>query len=185
MNFHTRLPTILRAPDGSASPAPVVAPVPVMPPDDSGLSERHLLRNEAKQRREEAASAIAERDQAKADAVQAKADADVRIAEATSTANKRIINAELRAEATKAGMVDLDALVMLDADKAGVKLSDDGAVVGAAEALAALKSAKPFLFGSAKTGNTETPKAGDTKSKSALDMTPQELAVAKKELTRK
>jgi hypothetical protein len=48
-----------------------------------------------------------------------------------------------------------------------------------------LKAAKPFLFGSAKTGNTETPKPGDTKSKSALDMTQQELAAAKKELTRR
>jgi hypothetical protein len=189
MNFYTRLPTILRAPDGGASPAPVVAPVPVIPPTAPPDDLAAFLRREAAESRVKATAAEKDAEAARAETMQAKKDAkaetETAIAAAKATTDRRIINAELRIEATKAGMVDLDGLKLLDQDKAGVALDDDGNVTGAAEAMEVLKKTKPFLFGAAKTGNPETPKPGDPKSKSALDMTPQELAVAKKELTRR
>jgi hypothetical protein len=46
----------------------------------------------------------------------------------------------LKAAALKAGLVDLDALALADTSK------DDGTARGAAELVAALKEAKPYLF---------------------------------------
>ena len=154
-------------------PGGAVTPPNATPGEDTAYVT--MLRREAAERRQEAA-------EAKAEATKAKADADAAIATANTAANRRIINAELRAEATKAGMVDLDGLKLLDLDKAGVSLDDDGNVKGAAEALEALKKGKPYLFAPASTGNTQTPKPGDQTPKKATDMTDEEYAAAKRKV---
>ena len=57
----------------------------------------------------------------------------------------RLIQAEVKAIAVREGIADLDFVRL--ADLAGVSIEDDGSVSGAAEAIAALKAAKPILFG--------------------------------------
>lgn len=156
------------------APAPVhpaYAPPPVVPqvpsePKTFSLDYVRELREENKgyrlkldETRKEAdgIKAAAERTVAEAKITADKAIADAKSladaagAEATTKAttaeqraNERVIRAELRTEAIKLGMIDLDGLKL--ADLSVVKLDDDGNVVGAPEMLAALKVAKPYLF---------------------------------------
>ena len=59
--------------------------------------------------------------------------------------NMRLIRAEMKIEAIRAGMVDLDGMKLLDLSE--VKLNDEGEVPDAGERIARLKKAKPWLFG--------------------------------------
>lgn len=59
---------------------------------------------------------------------------------------KRLIDTHLKIEAQSAGALDEDAVIAL-AGRADIKVGDDFEVVGAKEAVAALKKAKPQLFG--------------------------------------
>jgi hypothetical protein len=68
---------------------------------------------------------------------------DDRNAEMSDTFNERV-NAELKAAAQKAGLIDHDWLKFVDVTK--ITRQDDGSVKGAADLVAALKEAKPFLF---------------------------------------
>jgi hypothetical protein len=58
---------------------------------------------------------------------------------------KSIINAELRAVAAQSGIVDLDIVRLID--QSALTIGEDGSIAGAAEAIAALKLAKPWAFG--------------------------------------
>jgi hypothetical protein len=117
--------------------------------------------------------------------VAAKAEADAKATADTAViqtnADQRIIRAELRTFAIKAGMVDLDGLKL--ADLSTVKLEGDD-VNGAEEVIAALKEAKPYLFGKPGSGTSDPakppPKPGDDKPKAARDMTKEEYAAAKR-----
>lgn len=112
----------------------------------------------------------------------AAAERDAKIAEARSQAEQRVIRAEIKAAAIKAGMIDLDGLKMLDLSK--VKLDENGDVLGADEVLADAKKAKPYLFGDAKTSSTtEPPKPKQPNEKiNALEMNDAEYAAAKAKL---
>lgn len=89
-------------------------------------------------------------------------------------ADRRVMTAELRVLAREAGMVDLDALALLDTSK--LKLDDKGELVGGKEAMDAFKQAKPHLFaapqGSSSTG--KPPKPGDRKPFDAMTAKPEE-----------
>ena len=99
----------------------------------------------------------------KATAAKAKTDADEAIKAASTTADGRILQSELKAHAIKAGLVDLDALKLADLSK--VKLNDKGEIEGADTLFTDLKTAKPYLFGTpgtpantgASTSQTGTP----------------------------
>jgi hypothetical protein len=116
------------------------------------------------------------------DARQAQADervkkaneaAELKIKEASTAADQRVIRAELRAAAVKAGMVDLDGLKLADLSK--VKLNDQGEVEGAEELMTALKKAKPYLFGEPSTSSTHrAPGPGENKPKKVSEMTDAE-----------
>jgi hypothetical protein len=56
----------------------------------------------------------------------------------------RLIRAELKAEAVRAGMIDLDGLKLLDISNA--KIDEHGEVPGAAAMMAELRRSKPWLF---------------------------------------
>ena len=71
--------------------------------------------------------------------------AEAALSQTQAEANSRLIRAELKAEALRAGMVDLDGLKLLDV--AEVKLTEAGEVAEAAALIAKLKRAKPWLFG--------------------------------------
>ncbi len=89
-------------------------------------------------------------------ATRATKEADDKIAAATATANERIVRAELKAAAIKAGMVDLDGLKLADLSK--VKLNDAGEVEGADALMEEMKKAKPYLFSTGTTTTSTDPK---------------------------
>ncbi len=77
---------------------------------------------------------------------QARAEnAEAALADSQAKANERLIRAELKAEAVRAGMIDLDGLKLIDL--ADVGLNQNGEVADAATIFAKLKRAKPWLFG--------------------------------------
>jgi hypothetical protein len=98
--------------------------------------------------------------------------------EATADADKRVLLAELKGEALKAGLVDLDQLKLLDV--ASVKLVD-GKLDGAEALFNGLKESKPYLFGEVSNSSTPnpTPPKTTTEGKPAKDMTAEEYAAAK------
>jgi hypothetical protein len=107
-----------------------------------------------------------------------KAASETVITATQAAANARIIKAELKAAAIQAGMVDLDALKMLDTSK--ITIDDDGEVVGADTLIAAAQKDKPYLFGATKTSSTATPPKVDTTTRvNAATMSKEEYAAAK------
>ncbi|MCM8735999.1 phage scaffolding protein [Azospirillum sp. A1-3] len=177
------------------APQPPAPPAPQLPPEPQTFSREYVseLRGENKtwrlkaQAAEEAAAkakADADAATAAAKAAEEKAQADAAAARtaAEQAANDRIIRAELKAAAIKAGMVDLDGLKL--ADLSAVKLDDTGNVTGADEMLAALKESKPYLFSAPQPHSSNptppppAPKPGDKKL--AKDMTPEEFQAARR-----
>ena len=109
-------------------------------------------------------------------------EAEKKVADATKLADDRIIRAELKASALKAGMIDLDGLKMADLSK--VKLDANGEIEGADALMVDLKKAKPFLFGSGTTTSSTTapPKPGDGKPRQATDLSDDEYKKARADI---
>lgn len=106
-------------------------------------------------------------------------------ATAKTDADQRVIRAELKASALKAGMVDLDGLKLLDLSK--VTLNDKGEIEGADALMAEAKKSKPYLFGETTT-TSSTHKAPDQNTgekKLATEMVPgsPEYLAAKAQVT--
>ena len=143
--------------------------------DQSMQEENELYRNKLTE--SEAKLSAAE-----AAAKKASEDADARVKEAASAADQRIIRAELKAEALKAGMIDLDGLKLADLSK--VKLNDKGEVEGAEQMMQALKESKPYLFREATntSSSQKKPDPKDDKVKTAKEMTDAEWKEQKKKL---
>ena len=101
--------------------------------------------------------------------------------EVHTTSQQRLIRAELKAHALKAGMVDLDGLKLLDLTK--IVLTDDGEIDGAEALLEAAKKAKPWLFGqvSTTTSTATAPKPAEPKQKMAKDWSVEETRAFEKE----
>jgi len=169
--------------DDPNNPAP--SPPAPKPPEPQTFSAEYVreLREENKGGRLKASEQEAAAKAAKDAATAAEAAATTKITEASAAAQQRIIRAELKAAALKAGMVDLDGLKL--ADLSTVKLNDEtGEVEGADALMDAMKKAKPYLFGAPGTSNPNPPpKPTDPKAKLAKDMTPEEYAAAKAQLT--
>jgi hypothetical protein len=109
---------------------------------------------------------------------------EARILELEATTRETVIRAELKAEAVRAGMVDLDGLKL--ADTSVVTLNDKGEVVGAASLMASLRRAKPWLFGAASSSSVAAvPAAASVRAKSATEMSYTEWQAARKELVRR
>jgi type IV secretory pathway VirB10-like protein len=169
---------------GGAGNPPPPPPKPQDPPEPETFSKDYVreLRAENKGWRLKAQEEAAARKTAEDAAKAAQADADGKITAAQKAANDRIVRAELKAEAIKAGMVDLDGLKLADLSK--VTLEEDGTVKGAEELMKALKEAKPWLFGTPGTSGTGTPPPPrDPASKNAKDMTEAEYQAEMKRLT--
>lgn len=112
----------------------------------------------------------------------AKTEAETRVVEAHKSAEARIIRAELKALALAAGIVDLDALKMLDLS--GLTLGEDGSVAGADALIASAKKAKPYLFGAnAVTSNTQpAPKQEPAKEFDARTASQAEIIAFEKKM---
>lgn len=184
------------APPAPPAPAPTPsppAPAPRPPAEPETFSREYVteLRNENRgwrlkaqeqeQKRAEAEAAVTEAQKKADEAIAAaKAEAEGHAKTAEERANERIIRAELRTAALKAGMVDLDGLKL--ADLSEVTLNDKGEVEGADALMTKLKEAKPYLFGKPLPGNTnpnDPPNPNPPAPKLAKDMSPEEYQAAK------
>lgn len=158
----------------------VVTPAPAPTPETFSKDYVRELREENKGWRLKASEYETAAKTAQEAADKAKAEAEAKITEATTAAQARVIRAEIKAAAIKAGMIDLDGLKMLDLS--GVKLNDAGEVDGADALLDAAKKAKPYLFGDAKTSSTTPPpKPKEPTEKTAKEMTDAELRAFEKQ----
>lgn len=165
---------------GGANPPAPPAPAPHEPETFSKEYVREL-RNENKGWRLKVDELTRERDTHKTAAEKAATEAEEKVKGAKTAADERIVRAELKAAALKAGMVDTDGLKLADLSK--VKLNDQGEVEGADELMTDLKKAKPYLFGAASTSNPTNPPPKDPPTaKKASEMTDAEYAAAKAKL---
>lgn len=152
-------------------------------PEPEVFSKEYVkeLRAEAKGYRLKAAETETQKKASDDAAAKATKDAEDKVKAANTAADQRVIRAELKAEALKAGMVDLDGLKLADLSK--VKLSaETGEVEGATELMAQLKKDKPYLFGAASsnTSNTgEKPKPKDGEKVDVTKLTPEEYKAAR------
>jgi hypothetical protein len=104
--------------------------------------------------------------------------AERRLGEIEQEARARIVRAELKVEAVRAGIVDLDGLKLLDLKS--VELTPDGELANAAELMAQLRRAKPRLFGGASSSSPASPPpAQPPRQKLATDMTDDEYRAAR------
>lgn len=107
-----------------------------------------------------------------------------RLNELQDSSNARALRAELKAEAIRAGMIDLDGLKLVD-DRA-VNVDEAGEVQGARAAISQLRRNKPWLFGHQNSSSVVTPPTSAAAgSKSATDMTLEEWRAARAELVRR
>jgi hypothetical protein len=91
---------------------------------------------------------------------------------------RRLILAELKVEAMRANMVDLDGLQFLDMTQ--VRLTDDYGIAGGPELIARLKRAKPWLFAAPSSSSiANVPPSSPTRQKLAKDMSDDEYRIAR------
>ena len=107
-----------------------------------------------------------------------------RLAALESRLRERLVHAELKAHAVRAGMVDLDGLKLLDAS--ALTLNEQDEVEGAAELMRAMRRNKPWLFGGASTSSAAVPPAAQpSRPKLATEMSEAEWLAARGELLRR
>ena len=107
-----------------------------------------------------------------------------RLAALESRLRERLVHAELKAHAVRAGMVDLDGLKLLDAS--ALTLNEQDEVEGAAELMRAMRRNKPWLFGGASTSSAAVPPAAQApRPKLATEMSEAEWLAARGELLRR
>jgi hypothetical protein len=118
-------------------------------------------------------------------ALRARADAlEARLREAMETAQQRLAKVELKAEAIRAGMIDLDGLKLIDPGQ--MPLSEQGEGEGAASVIAKLKRAKPWLFTTGSSSSVAAPPPSTPpRAKHATEMTIDEWRAARSELLRR
>jgi len=101
-----------------------------------------------------------------------------RLNELQLQSNARLVRAEMKAEATRAGMIDLDGLRLLDLST--VRLNESGEIDGASELMARFKKAKLWLFGTMSSSSPLTPPlAQPPRQKHATEMTNAEYVAAR------
>ena len=98
--------------------------------------------------------------------------------------HSRLVTANLRTEAVRAGMVDLDGLKLIDLSSA--RLGDDDNVIGAREIMADLRRNKPWLFpGVSSSSPALPPPSQPVRRKTALEMSDEEYIAARAAVTKR
>ena len=95
----------------------------------------------------------------------------------------RLVQAELRTAAVRAGMVDLDGVKLIDAST--LTVSDAGELEGAAAIMTRLRQEKPWLFGRSSSSPASAPRATPPRAKTAMEMSVEEWRIARAELLRR
>ena len=129
------------------SPETEVPEIPEVPREISDYEKK--LRLEVARYREQARTAEGDRDTACAAAAR---DRDETVAAVRADARDRVLQAELKTQALRSGIVDLDGLRL--ADLGGLSLTDTGDVQGAEAVIASLREQKPYLFAVDKSGSS-------------------------------
>jgi hypothetical protein len=97
---------------------------------------------------------------------------------------QRVILAELKVEAVRANMIDLDGLQFLDLTQ--VHLSEGGGIAGGAELISRLKRAKPWLFSALSSSSiANVPPSGPARQRLAKDMSEEEYRIARASIIRR
>jgi hypothetical protein len=97
---------------------------------------------------------------------------------------RRVVLAELKVEAMRAGMIDMDGLMFLDMK--AVQMDDDGSVSGGSELITQLKRSKPWLFTSSSSSSlAKVPQSRPTRQKLATEMTDEEYRTARTDILRR
>lgn len=111
-----------------------------------------------------------------------KAESDAAVEVATKAGNDRLMRAELKAEAIKAGLADLEFLKLADLTK--LKLDANGEVEGAEAFFEKLKKDKPGWFADKSTTSStaKTPDDAAGKKFDARTATPEEYEREKRKL---
>lgn len=178
------LAAVVHKPFGDEAPPAAGAPAPAaQEPKTFSAEYVREIREEAKSYRLRAQEAEAAKKAAEDAVTAAKTDADTRITAAEKATQDRLLRAELKAAAVKAGITDLDGLKLADTSK--LKLNDAGEIDGLDEFMTSFKEAKPYLFGTTG-GNTSPPGSKPPpKGNEPLDatkLTKEEYAKAKAKL---
>ena len=90
----------------------------------------------------------------------------------------RLVVANLRTEAVRAGMIDLDGLKLVDL--ATVRLNSDDTVNGGRQLMDDLRRSKPWLFNAGSSSSAAVaPASQPVRQKTALEMTDDEYTAAR------
>ncbi|WP_284944555.1 hypothetical protein [Acidisoma cladoniae] len=96
----------------------------------------------------------------------------------------QLLMAELKTEAVRAGIVDLDGLRLVDTTT--LQVNERGEVTGASALMEHFKRQKPWLFGSASSSPTAAPPPSQpARRKQAVDMSHDEYRAARAALLRR
>ncbi len=113
----------------------------------------------------------------------AKPEPAVSLQEQLNQANARLVYAELKNQALRSGMIDLDLLKLVDTTS--LKPDANGDVPGAAEALSHLQREKPWMFAHSSSSQANIPSAPEpAKARNAMTMTRAEWQAAREKLIR-
>jgi hypothetical protein len=109
--------------------------------------------------------------------------ADDEIKKLRADYESRLVAANLRTEAVRAGMIDLDGLKLLDLSS--VTLDANDKIVDGRKIMDGLRREKPWLFGATSSSSASiAPASQPVRQKTALEMTDEEYAAARAALTR-
>lgn len=104
--------------------------------------------------------------------------------DALQHAERRVIISELKVEAIRAGMIDLDGLTFLDLTQ--VHLDENGNLSETAELIIKLKQSKPWLFTTPTTSSiAKVPPSRPSRQKLATEMTEGEYRIARANIIRR
>lgn len=107
-----------------------------------------------------------------------------RLAALEASLRERLVRAELKAHAVRAGMVDMDGLKLVDASR--LALNDRDEVEGAAELMAEMRRAKPWLFGGNSSSSAAAPPPAQApRAKLATEMSEAEWQASRAEMLRR
>jgi hypothetical protein len=111
--------------------------------------------------------------------------AEAALSRLQAEAGAKLIRAELKAEAVKAGMVDLDGLKLIDAGE--VQVNEAGEVMDAGALLGRLKKAKPWLFGGGVSSSAAAnpPRPEPPRTRHANELSHEEWVQARAALLRR
>jgi hypothetical protein len=109
--------------------------------------------------------------------------ADAEIDKLRAHYESRLLAANLRTEAIKAGMIDLDGLKLVDLSSATLDAHDR--VIGGRKMMEDLRRHKPWLFGAASSSSSAVaPASQPVRQKTALEMTDEEYTAARAAITK-